>query len=92
MEKFWDAIAGNSFDTMRNEIEDILLSGYPPLTILHQLAKDIMKRSELSDIQKAQSCLRIAEADSKLIDGGSEYFQILDVGSYIMRQYQSMDS
>ncbi|CCI39325.1 unnamed protein product [Albugo candida] len=92
LEKFWDAIAGNSFDTMRNEIEDILLSGYPTLTILHQLAKDIMKRSELSDIQKAQSCLRIAEADSKLIDGGSEYFQILDVGSYIMRQYQSMDS
>ena len=77
---------------MRTEIESILLSGYPTLTVLHQLSEDILKRSELSDIQKARSCLRIAEADSKLIDGASEYFQLFGVGSYIMQQYQSMDS
>lgn len=74
---------------MKVEIENILMSGYPVLTILKQLSDDVLVNAKLSDFQKAKLCLRIAEADKKLVDGASEHFQLLDVASYIMRVYSS---
>lgn len=74
---------------MKVEIENILMSGYPVLTILKQLSDDVLVNAKLSDSQKAKLCLRIAEADKKLVDGASEHFQLLDVASHIMRVYYS---
>lgn len=74
---------------MKVEIENILMSGYPVLTILKQLSDDVLSNAKLTDTKKAKLCLRIAEADKKLVDGASEHFQLLDVASYIMRVYHS---
>lgn len=59
------------------------------LTILKQLSADVLDSAKLRDAQKARVCLRIAQADKKLVDGASEHFQLLDVASYIMRVYHS---
>lgn len=65
------------------------MAGYPVITIFKQLNTDILHHSTLNDTQKAQMCLRIAEADKKLVDGASEHFQLLDVTSFVMRTYHS---
>ncbi len=41
-----------------------------------------MSSNKLKDQQKAQICIRVAEADKKLIDGADEMLQLLDVMSF----------
>ncbi|TDH64830.1 uncharacterized protein CCR75_002109 [Bremia lactucae] len=89
LQQFWASLASNSFEKMQTDIEGILLSGYPVLTILRQLADDIHTHDKLDDVQKAKICLRIAENDKKLVDGASEHFQLLDIASYAMRVYHT---
>ncbi|KAI9906372.1 hypothetical protein PsorP6_004143 [Peronosclerospora sorghi] len=89
LQQFWASVASNGFEKMKADIENLLLAGYPVLTILRQLNDDVLGLEKLSDAQKAKICLRIAEADKKLVDGASEYFQMLDVASYAMRVYHT---
>ncbi len=89
LEKFWRAVESNVFDKVKMEIEDILLSGYPVLTILKQLSDQVLRNTKLQDTQKARICLRIAEADKKLADGASEHFQLMDISAFVMRTYHS---
>jgi len=80
-------VASNNFEKMRIEMENILMAGFPVLTVLRQLSAELLVRSGLGDVQKAKMSLRIAEADKKLVDGASEHFQLLDVASFVMRAY-----
>ena len=89
LRQFWASVASNSFDKMKTDITSILLAGYPVLTILRQLNDDVLALEKISDAQKATICLRIAEADKKLVDGASEHFQLLDVASHAMRVYNT---
>uniref|UniRef100_A0AAV1VM88 AAA+ ATPase domain-containing protein n=1 Tax=Peronospora matthiolae TaxID=2874970 RepID=A0AAV1VM88_9STRA len=89
LQQFWASVASNSFDKMKADITSILLAGYPVLTILRQLNDDVLALEKISDAQKATICLRIAEADKKLVDGASEHFQLLDVASHAMRIYNT---
>lgn len=88
LDNFWAAVASNNFEKMRIEMENILLAGYPVLTVLRQLHAELLARDALGDVKKAKMSLRIAEADKKLVDGASEHFQLLDVASFVMRTYQ----
>ncbi|GLD91704.1 hypothetical protein PINS_up000237 [Pythium insidiosum] len=89
LEGFWKSIASGNFDKMRQDTDNILMAGFPVATILRQLSADILAHAKLSDAQKARLCLCIAEADKKLVDGASEYFQLMDVASHVMRVYHS---
>ena len=89
LQLFWTSVASNSFEKMKTDIANILLAGYPVLTILRQLNDDVLALEKISDAQKATICLRIAEADKKLDDGASEHFQLLDVASHAMRVYNT---
>ena len=89
LQLFWTSVASNSFEKMKTDIANILLAGYPVLTILRQLNDDVLALEKISDAQKATICLRIAEADKKLVDGASEHFQLLDVASHAMRVYNT---
>ncbi|CAK4202253.1 unnamed protein product [Aphanomyces euteiches] len=86
-DKLWIHVAKNSFDQLKDEVEDILYAGYPVLTILHQLADEVVANKSMDPLKKAKVCLCIAEADKKLGDGASEYMQLLDVAAFLMRTY-----
>jgi replication factor C subunit 2/4 len=87
--QFWRAVESGVFDKMRCEIENILMSGYPVLTVFKQLSEDVLNSTKLKDTQKAKIFLRIAEADKKLADGASEHFQLMDITGFLMRTYHS---
>ncbi|KDO23103.1 hypothetical protein SPRG_11947 [Saprolegnia parasitica CBS 223.65] len=86
-DKLWRHVESNSFDLMKNEVDDIIYSGFPVLTILHQLVDEILAHKSMSPGKKATVCLRVAEADKKLGDGASEHLQLLDVASFLMQTY-----
>lgn len=50
-----------SFDTMRSCAHDIILEGYPLTDILSKLHDDVINREELSDLDKALICDKIAQ-------------------------------
>ncbi|KAH7428265.1 hypothetical protein KP509_10G083800 [Ceratopteris richardii] len=78
------------FDQAQKAVTDIIDEGYPVSQILSQMYDLVVANEDLSDLQKAQVCERIAQADKCLIDGADEYLQILDVASGAMRAFCNM--
>eukprot|EP01034_Spumella_vulgaris_P036548 gene36548-45069_t len=86
MTALWVKMAGNSFDAMKAEVTEIVYQGFPMSAILSQLHDDCIHKAELSDLDKALICEKIAEADQCLVDGSCESIQLLDVAAFVMRR------
>ncbi len=54
-------MAGYSFDAMKAEVSEIVYQGFPMSAILSQLHDDVVRKSELTDLDKALICEKIAE-------------------------------
>lgn len=95
-------MSSGSFDEMQHEVSEIVYLGFPMSAMLAQLHDDAIKKKDLSDVDKALICERIAEvcewlfvciglmclvqADQCLFDGSNESIQLLDVAAFIMRR------
>jgi replication factor C subunit 2/4 len=73
------------FNNVQNQVKEIIYSAYPADAIFQQLLPTIINDDTISDLSKGYIMNRIAEVDAKLIDGGDEYLQLLDVASYIAK-------
>jgi replication factor C subunit 2/4 len=82
VERVLGACRSNSFATLEACANDVVAAGFPANLILAQLQALVVPARDLSDVQKAKICLRLAEAQKKLIDGADEFLQLLDVLSY----------
>ncbi|KAG7165058.1 Replication factor C subunit 4-like, partial [Homarus americanus] len=54
--------------------------------IMNQIHDHIIVNDLLSDLQKAAICERLAVCDHRLMDGGDEYVQVLDLSCIVMKQ------
>ncbi len=61
MNKLWDKMAGYSFDAMKAEVAEIVYQGFPMSAILSQLHDDLISKQQLTDLDKALICEKIAE-------------------------------
>ena len=88
LSKLWVVMSGRSFDALHSAVTDIMYEGYALAAILSQLHDDLIGKptSQLSDIDKALICEKIAEVDQHLVEGASESLQLLDLTSFIMRR------
>eukprot|EP00483_Globobulimina_turgida_P002599 UN02603 len=69
-----------SFNDINDTVQYIICEGYPVSLILPKLLEEIIVNNELfENLAKAEIALKIAEADKKLVDGASEFLQLLDV-------------
>ncbi|KAI0519717.1 hypothetical protein KFK09_007176 [Dendrobium nobile] len=73
------------FDTANKEVSNVISEGYPVSQMLSRLFELIVSSDDISDVQKARICKRLAEADKCLVDGADEYLQLMDVASHLMR-------
>lgn len=90
MAQLWTKAKGYSFDALSEAVKDIVYQGFPMGTILSQLFDDLIDMKDISDLNKALICEKIAEAESNLVDGSNELLQLLDVASFIMRRLTDM--
>lgn len=81
----WKALESKNGKFLQHELEALLATGYAGLVILHQLFQDVIDHGTMTDVQKGVIGLRIAQTDKKLLDGASEYLQLMDIGCLIMR-------
>ena len=59
--------------------DEAIAEGFAADQLLVQLQAALLDDAELDDVHKAALCVRIAEADKKLVDGADGYLQLLDV-------------
>ena len=86
MDELWTAMSGTKFDSMKAAVDNILYQGYPMVALLSQIYDDTVAKPNISDINKALICEKLACAELALVDGSSEGLQLLDVAAFIMRR------
>ncbi|CAM9855620.1 unnamed protein product [Phaeothamnion confervicola] len=86
MQKLWTAIRSATFATLQSAVDDEMCEGFPLSALLHRLLEDVVADNDIADHRKAAICERLAQADKALVDGASEYMQLLDVTALIQRK------
>lgn len=91
LDALWAAIRGNVFNQLSKAVDNLVYSGYPTLTLLKQMLKEVLVSSndKLSDSKKSKICIKFAVTDKKILDGANEALQLLDVSSNIMSIWHS---
>jgi replication factor C subunit 2/4 len=77
------ATKANSFKSIEEAASDVVAEGFPVDQVFAQLQLAVINDAAITDAQTAHICIRLAEADHKLIDGADEYLQLMDVLSVI---------
>lgn len=81
------SLQSNSFHTMETSAQSIIAEGYPVPSIVSMLFDCVVKETALSDLSKAEICIKIAESDKNLVDGSNELLQLMSVCSLAMQCY-----
>lgn len=82
---FVRAVRSNSFATMETAVRGVLLEGYSAQQMIEQLFNGLLRDASVTDVQKADVLVKIAEADKRLTEGCDEYLQLLHVSSVLMK-------
>jgi replication factor C subunit 2/4 len=90
VESLFSSCRSGNFDLANNEVNNVIAEGYPVSQMLSQLFDIVIEADDISDEQKARICKKLGEADKRLVDGGDEYLQLLDVASNTMRALCNM--
>ncbi|KAF2363055.1 Replication factor C C-terminal [Trinorchestia longiramus] len=79
-----DACVSGSYDKLSSYVDDFMAEGYAAAQLLLQMNDVIVAYDNLSDVQKAAVCEKIAVCDHRLMEGGDEYLQIMDLSCCLM--------
>lgn len=88
LNQLWEKIKSSSFTALQTTVEELIAAGYSAATLLERLTSDVIHHEELTDIKKAKSLMILAQTDHKLVDGASEYLQLLHVAATLLRIWQ----
>lgn len=87
MDQLWKAFGTDSaatFDSMQNTVESISADGYSAKLLLSTLLTKLVVDPALSELDKAELAIRIAEAEKCMMDGADEYLQLMTVCSHAL--------
>ncbi len=71
---------------MTNYVDDIIAEGFSVTQFISQLHDAVVSDNQITDNQKSAICEKLAVSEARLIDGASEYLQLLDIVTLIMNQ------
>ena len=63
MTKYLSVVRGHSYEAMRLYVEEIVHQSYPISSILTKLHDEIVRSSEVKDVNKALICEKIAKVE-----------------------------
>lgn len=75
-----------SFDKVNMFVDEFMAEGFSLTQVISQIHDSVVDGPSLTDQQKSTICEKLAVAEGRLIDGASEYLQLLDIISLIMSQ------
>ncbi|XP_065887520.1 replication factor C subunit 4-like [Dysidea avara] len=83
------ACFSNSYESLDSTVQDILADGYSASQIITQVFDHLVNQAGINDQQKSEVAERLALVDKRLIDGGDEYLQLMDMCTLMMEQFCS---
>ena len=85
IENWLKACLSGSFEQIQNIVQQIISDGYAAGQLLNQLHDTLIDNEHLDDPKKARIFEKLSIADKRLMDGASEYLQLMDVSCEIMK-------
>jgi replication factor C subunit 2/4 len=83
MDQLWKTLGADgtaaTYDSMQKMVESISADGYSAKLLLSTLLTRVVVDNTLSELDKAELAIRIAEAEKCMMDGADEYLQLLTV-------------
>ncbi|XP_042229022.1 replication factor C subunit 4-like [Homarus americanus] len=86
LDELFEVCMSNSYEKLSEFLTTMMAEGYSASQIMNQIHDHIIVNDLLSDLQKAAICERLAVCDHRLMDGGDEYVQVLDLSCIVMKQ------
>jgi len=72
---------------MADTVADLLADGYPTAQFITQLLDYLIANDTgLANMPKAKLAMALAEADKQIVDGASDYLQLMNVLATLTRQ------
>ncbi|KAL7581313.1 hypothetical protein ACA910_006077 [Epithemia clementina (nom. ined.)] len=75
------SFAVGTFDVMKQAVDHVLAEGYSAQLLLLALLPHITNSTQLTELYKAELCLKMAQAEHCMVQGADEGLQLLTVGS-----------
>jgi len=85
IEKLYAACVTGNYDKVDEYVELVNRQGFPAAKIMDQFFQYTLEKNDLDDVKKAQIFRKISECNYRLMDGASEYLQLMDFGTSVMR-------
>ncbi|KAG8267894.1 replication factor C subunit 4 [Homalodisca vitripennis] len=78
------------YQKLEDYIDKMMMEAYSASQILDQVQKSVIDSLELTDVQKANICEKIAVCSWRLQDGASEFLQLMDLCYTIVKAHKSV--
>ena len=87
MTTFLAACRSNNFEKLQEQVNNVICEGYSVVTFIQQLQRLVIADSSMSDLEKAKVTIKMAEVDAALVEGASEFLQLLDLGATLLHTF-----
>ena len=87
IQQLFRACQSNSFERLEKQVRETIKNGFSAPQVLSQLFDFILNDTQLSNRQKSDCSIYLAQTDRRLLDGSDEFLQLLDALSYLMKQF-----
>lgn len=84
--ELFEVCATDSYEKLGDFLNNLMAEGFAGSQILFQVHDHIIGNDRLSDTQKAVILDKLATCDHRLMNGGDEYLQVLDMCCTLMKQ------
>lgn len=86
IDRWLQVCASGSFERVQSFVQGVIADGYAANQLFSQLHDAVVYLDRLDDPKKAKVLEKLSMCDRRLMDGASEYLQLMDVSCEIMRQ------
>ncbi|KAK8379657.1 hypothetical protein O3P69_019558 [Scylla paramamosain] len=80
-----DACSANSYEGVKERLSVLLAEGHAASQVMSQLHDVVLANPHLSDLSKAAICEKLAVCEHRLLGGGDEFLQLLDLSCTAMQ-------
>jgi len=87
-----DVCSKSSFPETQDFVDKMIAEGFSGSQLIGQLHDKVVSSAELSDSQKSAICEALAVNDGRLLDGASEYLQVVDLCTVMMKQMNAVQA
>jgi len=87
-----DVCSKSSFPETQDFVDKMIAEGFSGSQLISQLHDKVVSSADLSDSQKSAICEALAVNDGRLLDGASEYLQVVDLCTVMMKQMSAIQA